>query len=210
MAQRWLVPGAGVCLLMLVHGLLFWEAWSLNLMDAVPAVEGPPSLEWSKKREDVSASPSGGLQSSSEIFRTGFSFTDATNELLLRPERQWTPSETAQHHLCIIVPFRESPSSDEANNGANRSAHLAEFLPYMRQWMKKQGVSFTFVIAEQENGLLFNRGALLNLGFLVSYHLCDYAVFHDVDFLPINEGNTYAFPKGPTHRSEERRVGKEC
>jgi hypothetical protein len=223
---RWLV--VGVALLLVAQGLLLWRTMASherrNVVQQVQAIDRarvvarrvPPEelTSVSASRSGLpsqsgsaspfpSPSPSNRLPpSSSDLFQPGFSFTGVTHELL-SPERAWKPHPNGPpHHLCVIVPFRESPTvDDEVNNGVNRSAHLAEFIPYMRRWLRKYGVSFTFIIAEQEQGLLFNRGAVFNFGFLASRHLCDYAVFHDVDYLPVHKDNRYAFPAGPIHLS---------
>ena len=119
------------------------------------------------------------------------------------PTQAWQPPTGApsSHKLCVIVPFRESPG--EENNGEKRERHLTRFYPYMRDYLTERNIPHIFIIAEQEQGsLLFNRGAILNLGFAFSYSMCDYVVFHDVDYLPISKSpHLYGFPPQPTHLS---------
>lgn len=71
--------------------------------------------------------------------------------------------------LAIIVPYRD------------REEHLKQFIPHMNKYLP--GVKI--VIVEQADFQPFNRGKLLNVGFLES-HNRDYFVFHDIDLLPID------------------------
>src|ERR1700761_81345 len=75
--------------------------------------------------------------------------------------------------LKIVVPYRD------------REEHLANFLPQIHDYLKDAGLSYRIVIAEQEGGLAFNRGAMKNAGFLLG-GASDYTCFHDVDYLPLN------------------------
>ena len=79
--------------------------------------------------------------------------------------------------LAIIVPYR------------NRAAHLEQFVPHVRAYFARDKVDRTIpykvVIVEQDDAKPFNRGALLNIGFVLAEADCDYACFHDVDYLPI-------------------------
>jgi len=88
--------------------------------------------------------------------------------------------------------------------GKNRTANLYEFVPYMIRFLeqtgKLRGRDFEIVVAEQTEGKLFNRGALLNAGYLIARNDCDYVSLHDVDQLPENPQNTYDFPERPTHQ----------
>lgn len=71
--------------------------------------------------------------------------------------------------LAFIVPYRD------------RVSHLNRFLPHHRKLFPEA----KFYIIEQEPGNPFNRGKLLNVGFLEAQH-CDYFAFQDVDMLCIN------------------------
>jgi len=75
--------------------------------------------------------------------------------------------------LKIVVPYRD------------RAAHLREFLPHIRDYLNDEGLAYSIVIAEQEDGLPFNRGAIKNVGFLAG-ESSDYTCFHDVDYLPLS------------------------
>lgn len=72
----------------------------------------------------------------------------------------------------ILIPYR------------NREKHLAEFIrdaiPLFEKYMK----SFKVVIIEQEQGNLFNRGKLLNIGFREYQHLGNVFFNHDIDIIP--------------------------
>ena len=53
----------------------------------------------------------------------------------------------------------------------------------------------------------FNRGMLLNIGYLEAMKVANWTclIFHDVDLLPENDLNTYNCPSAPRHMS----VGKQ-
>jgi hypothetical protein len=74
--------------------------------------------------------------------------------------------------IGVIVPYR------------NREEHLERFVPYLRDHLKEQGLSFRILIVEQLDDLPFNRGALLNMGAQLCHDDCDFFCFHDVDLLP--------------------------
>lgn len=87
----------------------------------------------------------------------------------------------------IIVPYR------------NRASHLAQFLSHMA--IHHPGLPICIV--EQSVDKPFNRGKLLNIGFLENpgYR---YYIFHDVDMLPVkvNYNITYNAPVVQLARSE--------
>jgi predicted glycosyltransferase involved in capsule biosynthesis len=87
--------------------------------------------------------------------------------------------------LCIVVPYRA------------RKKHLKEFAPYMVAYLKSQGIDFTILIVEQEDGKPFNRAKLLNVGFDYTKAEYDYYCFHDVDMLPLE--SDYSYCTNPTH-----------
>lgn len=79
----------------------------------------------------------------------------------------------ADRRLKIVVPYRD------------RAAHLAQFLPHIRDYLDDAGIAAQIVIAEQAPGEAFNRGAMKNAGFLLGGP-SDYTCFHDVDYLPLD------------------------
>lgn len=71
--------------------------------------------------------------------------------------------------MTIIIPYR------------NRQQQLEQFLPHMRAYLPGAKI----IIVEQADEKPFNRGKLLNVGFLESGRDTHY-VFHDIDMLPIS------------------------
>ena len=62
------------------------------------------------------------------------------------------------------------------------------------------GRDFQIFVIEQSSGAVFNKGALFNIGYKVASEAhFDYMCLHDVDQLPENEANTYAYPPKPIH-----------
>ena len=83
--------------------------------------------------------------------------------------------------LGVIVPHRD------------REEHLIIFKKHITEYLNKQNILFELIIVEQTNDKPFNRGKLLNIGFIEAERLgCDYVVFHDVDMLPIDVDYSYS------------------
>jgi beta-1,4-galactosyltransferase 4 len=70
--------------------------------------------------------------------------------------------------LAFIIPYRD------------RAKHLNQFLPHHRKLFPNA----QFYVIEQEAGKPFNRGKLLNIGFLEAKE-ADYFAFQDVDMLAL-------------------------
>jgi len=88
--------------------------------------------------------------------------------------------------LGVIVPYR------------NREEHLTIFKQSIKEYLNKTNITFELIIVEQYDDKPFNRGKLLNIGFLEAEKLgCSYVVFHDVDILPIKAD--YSFSDIPIH-----------
>ena len=107
-------------------------------------------------------------------------------------------------NFAIIVPYR--------NDFKNiRAKQLQKFLHYMPQYLEHLGKNYHFKIfvieqvTEVKNGKYgerFNRGALLNIGFIEAKKQgFKYFIFHDVDLIPDKKLlNFYgAYPSDPIH-----------
>jgi hypothetical protein len=82
--------------------------------------------------------------------------------------------------MAVIVPYRD------------RESHLKLFVPFMTKFLTHHGYDFEIYMIEQDDDLLFNRGALINVG--VKMVEADYYVSHDVDLLPAVD--VYQYPEG--------------
>lgn len=81
--------------------------------------------------------------------------------------------------LGVVVPYR------------NRPEQLNLFLESISTYLDKQ--SHEIIVVDQQDEKEFNRGKLLNVGFLYAVKLeCDYVVFHDIDMLPIDVDYSYS------------------
>lgn len=88
--------------------------------------------------------------------------------------------------LGVIVPFR------------NRFEHLQTFKKTIIPYLNEKGIDFELIVVEQDDEKAFNRGKLLNVGFLYAKKSnCDYVVFHDVDMVP--EDVDYSYSELPLH-----------
>jgi hypothetical protein len=82
--------------------------------------------------------------------------------------------------IAIIVPFRDSQVEQR------RTVHLAKFIPYLTQFLLQSQMPFKiFIIEQSQDHRKFNRGKLLNVGFVLaeSEGYTNF-VLHDVDLLP--------------------------
>ena len=83
--------------------------------------------------------------------------------------------------LGVIVPYR------------NRPYHLKEFKRRITRYLDRVEISYEIIIVNQDEDKLFNRGMLLNIGFIYAKKLhCDYVVFHDVDMIPVQVDYSYS------------------
>jgi xylosylprotein 4-beta-galactosyltransferase len=105
---------------------------------------------------------------------------------------------TAIKRLAVIVPFRDSQHPATLSQGEGREAQLARFLEHMQAFLANVD-HHIFVIEQSADGLPFNKGCLMNVGFNLAKDDFDYFAFHDVDQLPTNPLNSYAFPSSPVH-----------
>lgn len=93
-----------------------------------------------------------------------------------------------EHKLAVVVPFRD------------RFEELLVFVPHLSKFLKQQGIKFKIFVINQVDKHRFNRGSLINVGYLLSHNECDYLAMHDVDLLPLNPELDYGFPEaGPFH-----------
>jgi glycosyl transferase family 7 (putative galactosyltransferase) len=71
------------------------------------------------------------------------------------------------------------------------------FVPHMEKFLN--GLKFNVMVIEQGDAKPFNRGKLLNIGFILAREKTDRMCFHDVDMLPEDESCDYSFPHYTTH-----------
>ena len=100
--------------------------------------------------------------------------------------------------FAIIVPYRDNLDGSQV-----RKKQLDKFIDVMPKYFSKLGKKYKFkiIIVEQGNSKKFNRGVLLNVGFLIAEHNVDYFIFHDIDLFPDKDMLKYyaCFPFKPIH-----------
>ncbi|CAH8872897.1 unnamed protein product [Trichobilharzia szidati] len=104
----------------------------------------------------------------------------------------WTPMGcSTSMSSAIIIPYR------------NRDEHLRIVTNHLHAFIRHQKIPYTIFVIEQTGETKFNRGALLNAGFLEVSKLQEYSCFilHDVDKLPEDDRITYTCNSRPTHFS---------
>ena len=107
--------------------------------------------------------------------------TGKINARLIYEKNPDTGNKTA-----IIIPFRESDTKNQT-----RTKQLNKIVKYLGNYLK--GNDYMIYIIKQSNDKRkFNRGALLNIGFLAAEEDgCNVFVFHDVDLLPSEDLKEY-------------------
>ena len=100
-------------------------------------------------------------------------------------DKHGTVNNLMVNKTAIIVPFRDLEKDH------SRTKQLNQFVQYMNDYLKD--IDFKIFVVEQQNdGKKFNRGQLLNIGFVVAEQE-GYTnfIFHDVDLLPSRELKEY-------------------
>ena len=99
--------------------------------------------------------------------------------------------QSNRSRVLIIVPYR------------NRSEQLAIFVPELNRFLSKQDLSYELVVVEHSGTAKFNKGSLVNIGFLEAEDMhhnkvqgkdtayFDCVVVHDIDLIPTVYANSY-------------------
>jgi len=96
-----------------------------------------------------------------------------------------TSPQNSSVKIGIIVPFRD------LDKEKTRTNQLKQFIEYFSDYLKDYNYKI-YVIEQNNDGLKFNRGALLNIGFIyANIDGCTNYIFHDVDLLPSPELKKY-------------------
>jgi beta-1,4-galactosyltransferase 1 len=133
---------------------------------------------------------------------------------MLKKGGQSAPNKClSRHRVAIIVPYR------------NREMNLMIFLRHMHPFLMKQNIDYGIYIIEPLKEFTFNRGLLMNIGYLESlkqsndkwqcfmFHginiititssviIITFVIFIilDVDLIPEDERNIYSCPETPRH-----------
>lgn len=93
--------------------------------------------------------------------------------------------------VAIIIPFRD------------RAKNLSVLLPHLHVILHESHISFRIFVIEMALPTMFNRGFLINVGFILAREIGNYRcyVFHDVDLIPLSDGEIYRCKTKPTHLS---------
>lgn len=111
----------------------------------------------------------------------------------LEPGGCFKPNDCEQtsNRVAIVIPYRD------------RDTHLSIFLKNIHPFLMKQQADYGIFVVEQFGNGLFNRAALMNIGFLEAKKLAKFQcfIFHDVDLIPLDDRNLYRCPMQPRHMS---------
>jgi hypothetical protein len=103
--------------------------------------------------------------------------------------------------IAIIVPYRVP-----VTHASDRAEQLVKFTETMTRILSTHGTDGTldfklYVIEQSQDGRLFNRGHLLNIGFSIAQKDgCTNFIFHDVDLLPSESLMHYYINQIPDHK----------
>lgn len=108
---------------------------------------------------------------------------------------RWAPNTCrAKQKIAVIVPYEYKQ---------DRNYHKPMFLRHMHTFLKNQSREYGIYLVESTENLQFNRGRLMNIGFIESLKdndKWDCFIFHDIDLLPQNLNNFYKCdPTVPLH-----------
>lgn len=131
------------------------------------------------------------------VNKTELDMNKIENELKNLPIREGglsSPIECkSRHRVALIVPFRD------------RDSNLKIFLNNLHPLLVKQQLDYGIFLIEPIQNITFNRGLLMNIGFIESLRLSenkwDCFIFHDVDLIPEDERNIYVCSDQPRHMS---------
>lgn len=123
-----------------------------------------------------------------------------------------SPSSYRQNRTCVDIDisavvhskycvFHEEVAINVSYR--NRTLHLAAFQNSLHRFLIRQQIQYRVFIIELDLPTIFNRGYLLNVGFIIAKRIGTYRcfVFHDVDLIPTNDSNLYNCTASPTHMS---------
>ena len=115
------------------------------------------------------------------------SFEDLENDLKslsLKFGGRWSPKNCkSSQKIAIIIPYRD------------RLINMKLFLKNMHPFLVRQNIQYGVYFVEPVEKLAFNRGTLMNAGFIESLtdsnNLWNCFFFHDVDMIAMDERNIY-------------------
>lgn len=90
-------------------------------------------------------------------------------------------NKSGLYKSAIIIPYKD------------RLKNLELFLRNIHPFLDKQDIYYGLYVVEPDEKLRFNKGILMNAGFLevLKEENWDCVIFHDVDLLPENNQNIY-------------------
>ena len=100
----------------------------------------------------------------------------------IKPGGKWSPVDcTPPYKLAIIIPYK------------NRLQNLNILLRNLHPFLINQNAYYGVYLLEHDDDLLFNKGILMNSGFMEVQQEDDYDcfIFHDVDMIPENDNIVY-------------------
>ncbi|KAK2173092.1 hypothetical protein NP493_906g00047 [Ridgeia piscesae] len=103
---------------------------------------------------------------------------------------RWRPGAcTARQRIAIVIPFRD------------RDEHLRILLQNLHPVLQRQQLEYQVFVVEQAFPHIFNKAALMNIGFHEAKKSIpfDCIVFHDVDMLPADDRQPYTCFQSPVH-----------
>ncbi|KJE98139.1 beta1,4-galactosyltransferase 7 [Capsaspora owczarzaki ATCC 30864] len=142
------LPAATLLLLLVGLSVALLDAWRRvdELQQELALASRSPLAGAAGTEQDVAAL----LEQDTDARRSGVVLADQSAVCGVTGTKLAQP----QHHLAVVIPFRD------------RHDELMAIIPALSRFLTRQQVGFTIWIVNQVDGLRFNRGALINVGFL--------------------------------------------
>lgn len=116
------------------------------------------------------------------LSRTSFNISSIIRNIRNNNVNNDETVEPPKKKLAILVPFR------------NAFDELLVFIPKITTFLNQHKIPFKIFLINQIDTYRFNRGSLLNVGYLYVKNDSDYVILHDVDMYPVNSNISYEYP----------------
>ncbi|KAM9319604.1 beta-1,4-galactosyltransferase 4 [Gastrophryne carolinensis] len=158
----------------------------------------PPMEERTAPEEKICPAFSPKLQGTIPLsFNSSLTLEDLTKKYPNLDNGRYRPKHCkAQQRVAILIPHR------------SREKHLLYLLDNLHPFLQRQQLDYGIYVIHQAGDVIFNRGKLLNVGYLEALKEGDWDCFilHDVDLIPENDFNIYLCDTEPKHLVVGRNV----
>ncbi|XP_039276200.1 beta-1,4-N-acetylgalactosaminyltransferase bre-4-like [Nilaparvata lugens] len=186
------------------HAQAWQQAWSAKQIDIPFVAKRPPGFDLPRKTWSIISDECPNIPQKlfgvRNVSSSPLRMSESTIETMVGPVRnggRWSPEQCASRHIvAIIIPYRD------------RYEQLRTLLFHLHPLLQRQQLNYRIFLVEQFGNDTFNKGVLMNAGFLTALKytpspgvLFHCFIFHDVDMIPEDDRNMYSCPQQPRHMS---------